>query len=862
MSIIKDIKYRNNQKKANNFIASLKNKSEKEIEQAYLDNKEFENNEIVLSYLFFNHTSLIRILPLDFQVSRINSNLNMFYLGSEEAKKELVSSWINTNKFFINALVVGFSEEEYSNYLKIYFKQPKDIKLLFMDDLKKVIEVLSKSDLKETEKIIENVKDELTDKQWEYILEVNPIFIKYANQNIQNRYTDDEKFIPYIGGEAREKYIDNQIEKIKEDFTLFDKMPIEIQKEYIYKYPFMINYLEDDLLTELLKYDIELIKYVNLLKLKNKQDKTQEVICSILENIENKSNKEIVNILVNKCVLNAKGKLYRFDPKSNDISYQYTKRIIKILQDLSVNQIVNLINVDVNYIMPYVIPVYNDNTDRSVKEKAIIDANSRCLNVFKVYFGEEYYQQYYKVINKIYNEYLAHIEKYDYEKDYRCLFELFKVLFNKNIITKNTFERVSLFIGMCILYKDENNDNIKIQHIKVLNELLNNAYETNVKNNREIFNISSLELFDKKLSFIDENLLLDYSKYNFVNISNLLLITKSDKMYELFKNYYEILIKIYGLNKETLYRIVENFTYYKDIMKDINDKDLDQEETENLILLLSTFSNQYNICKKEELKDYDLILFKNLVNTLSVVKDENIYKNILCNYLYNKGYDENGNTGWLETETIKSICDIFDSSVLEELSINDKKVFDINEINLFRMTKLLFTSDNFDIVLSFVESIITNKLKRNILSIIELFNKIKKYRIELINYSIVSLNDIEDFYNSRPDIVIKNMRDGVEIYTIIEQDFKVLTSTSNDGITYNYSNISELQNNSYAYNKLIKDGSIRLSNEDGKTIIKVNKDKISESQIKPDFIILSGSLTDELLDIAKSNNLTIVEVQN
>ena len=106
------------------------------------------------------------------------------------------------------------------------------------------------------------------------------------------------------------------------------------------------------------------------------------------------------------------------------------------------------------------------------------------------------------------------------------------------------------------------------------------------------------------------------------------------------------------------------------------------------------------------------------------------------------------------------------------------------------------------------------------------------------------------------------MRDGVEIYTIIEQDFKVLTSTNNDGITYNYSNISELQNNSYAYNKLIKDGSIRLSTEDGKTIIKVNKDKISENQIKPDFIVLSGSLTDELLDIAKSNNLTIVEVQN
>ena len=52
MSILTDMKNRHIQRKANSFIASLSKKSEKEIEQAYLDNKEFENNEIVLSYLF------------------------------------------------------------------------------------------------------------------------------------------------------------------------------------------------------------------------------------------------------------------------------------------------------------------------------------------------------------------------------------------------------------------------------------------------------------------------------------------------------------------------------------------------------------------------------------------------------------------------------------------------------------------------------------------------------------------------------------------------------------------------------------------------------------------------------------------
>jgi hypothetical protein len=101
MSIFKKIQSRQIQRRANSFIESLKKKNEKEIEQAYLDNKEFENNEIVLSYLFFNHPSLIRILPVNFQKSRINSNLKMFDYGSDEAKKELVCEWLSTNKFLL-----------------------------------------------------------------------------------------------------------------------------------------------------------------------------------------------------------------------------------------------------------------------------------------------------------------------------------------------------------------------------------------------------------------------------------------------------------------------------------------------------------------------------------------------------------------------------------------------------------------------------------------------------------------------------------------------------------------------------------------------------------------------------------------
>ena len=95
MSFLEQLHKRQAQKKANDFIHSLEGKSLKYIEQAYLDNRELANNEIVLSYLFFKHPELIRILPRKFQKSRLNSNVNMFRYGSNEAKREIGFNELN-----------------------------------------------------------------------------------------------------------------------------------------------------------------------------------------------------------------------------------------------------------------------------------------------------------------------------------------------------------------------------------------------------------------------------------------------------------------------------------------------------------------------------------------------------------------------------------------------------------------------------------------------------------------------------------------------------------------------------------------------------------------------------------------------
>ena len=184
MSFLNDMKTRRMQKKGNAFIKSLKNKTDVEAKQMYLDNEALHSNEIVLSYIFFNFPSLISLLPLDFQKTMINSNLIMFNHGSLEAKKSLISDWLSDNKFFMNIKNIEIDNDEYENYICMYFNQVEDVSKLFMNDLYTVIDILYKHDKRMTENIIETIKDKLTDRQWEFILKVDPMFIKYADEII------------------------------------------------------------------------------------------------------------------------------------------------------------------------------------------------------------------------------------------------------------------------------------------------------------------------------------------------------------------------------------------------------------------------------------------------------------------------------------------------------------------------------------------------------------------------------------------------------------------------------------------------------------------------------------------------------
>jgi hypothetical protein len=82
---------------------------------------------------------------------------------------------------------------------------------------------------------------------------------------------------------------------------------------------------------------------------------------------------------------------------------------------------------------------------------------------------------------------------------------------------------------MSLLYKNAGKKLDNSPTVKLLNDMLSVAYDKEIKNTKEVYNINSLELFDKKFDFISSNLLNEFNKYNFSNISSLLFIVKSKK---------------------------------------------------------------------------------------------------------------------------------------------------------------------------------------------------------------------------------------------------------------------------------------------------------------------------------------------
>jgi hypothetical protein len=293
---------------------------------------------------------------------------------------------------------------------------------------------------------------------------------------------------------------------------------------------------------------------------------------------------------------------------------------------------------------------------------------------------------------------------------------------------------------------------------------------------------------------------------------------------------------------------LDNYMYYKDILMDIDGKDLNEEEINNLLRLVLSKKNPLNVCKKDELLSYDINILKKLIKDFSESKSDRYHKNIFCNYFFNKSYDEKE-----YVSNIKSLCNVYNSDLINELEMFSKE-----EIELLITLKLLFSVDNSELLLSFIENYMAKKININYVSILNFFNKLEKYACDVVNRQIVNINDIEMLYESNKSAVSKRIEEDVEIYEFYDQDFKILSSYTNDGYHYDFLYISQLERNCYGYDSITNDISFKFTSFGEDELIKTLKGKYNAKKLIPNFIFVKDKVTPEILRTVSENNLKII----
>ena len=112
-----------------------------------------------------------------------------------------------------------------------------------------------------------------------------------------------------------------------------------------------------------------------------------------------------------------------------------------------------------------------------------------------------------------------------------------------------------------------------------------------------VHSINSLEIFNNKIiENYGDAFVHDSITYNLRDFSEFLEAQKNPETAEVFKSYYDILTGIYGEDVETMQKAISEFSYYKDLLLNIKDEELSNEQVLNLLNVISSEKNNFNIC--------------------------------------------------------------------------------------------------------------------------------------------------------------------------------------------------------------------------------------------------------------------------
>ena len=461
----------------------------------------------------------------------------------------------------------------------------------------------------------------------------------------------------------------------------------------------------------------------------------------------------------------------------------------RVVRKLDKAQMKELINLDVNYILPY---LGTDDSSKTAKKWELTDEGKnnskiKCKELLNEIYGEELTNQLEECVEKIYSldmqeqiynnlEYGEDVmqKRLNTEKNYT---NYFKILFNKNIIQNNSVDEIKEYFSQINLYEKPSEEFYKL----IKNAYGEKAYEiVKSRPGLNVHTINSFENFDKQiLNNFGESFVHNLLNYNIRDHQELMGIIKDKRKLENFKTYYDILSKVQGNNVETIQRAISEYNYFDKILQNVKDVEITEKQYENLIPVLCSSDNQFNINTLEELQNYEEISSKIIKQR---IKDENgngeEIKEIISGDIL--GFKKEGADVRDYGYRLPEVTDLYNISLEKE---KYKNLYTQDEIKMLDCLEFVEKEKNPEILSELALNLIKEKNIQSPIIMHKAVEKIMDHQTELFNSSLLTIEKMEKLCKQEeskenPKITREILENGLTKYVLKGIDFKFLPQNS------------------------------------------------------------------------------------
>ena len=676
-------------------------------------------------------------------------------------------------------LLIYLDKEKQQNYIKkdkenFLRYASVDIQLKYIEEHKKDFEFASELVMG---KYVEMHKDELQkeDASFQYkILQNYPLAYKYASDKVKNEIWSNSK----------------NPESIKAAIALLDSDTNYSKK--IIEYGFDIVGRNSDNFYEFGVYEQELAHY-----LKECDEKKLRQFFEKSKLMSSKGN-----------ILPTYLSLHGSVPDNNPIIpgvERYSEVQKRIIRDLKTNQIAELIKLDSNYILPYLAPE-KILIQEKVSNEDMEESKDKCKTLFKEVYGEEAYKKFEDCIETIYAQYKGidfdvslgsgrnrMLKKFSEDN---IFINEFKILFNKDIMQKNSPKEIKAYYE-----KLKNGEDTREEFYT----LMGNAYGESAvevlrsRSGLNVHTINSLEDFDSRImDNFGEGFVHNLLNYNIRDHQEFMGIIKDTGKLENFKNYYEILSKAMGNNVETMQKAISEYNYFEELLQNCKDVELTDKQNENLILVLLSKDNQFDIKTLQELQNYDNIFKEQIMKKIKSIEG----KCAELRALRLKG--RNSEAGKLEDKVRDEMNYIISENILgfrvdrseirdygdklgrivalydisQEMDINDG-LYNEQEMQMLDVLRFLENEKDVEKLLEFATDLVCRNNIQMPIVMHQAINKLKEHQTELFNSTLLTPEKMEELCKQEagkknPGIKKEITKEGLTKYILKGIDFRFM----------------------------------------------------------------------------------------